>query len=220
MTDDGGLDVTGVGKLAKAIPAKAWNQLVDTACTTFRDAIAPLTATTSGLGRLITARFDRLVDAEKILAAENVGKAQNKIAKSNRAPSGKAKATIVIAAIEASGTQTDPMLRELWANLLAQEFVTADVHLEFPHILSRLSASDAQLLAQIADREHEDNDELKKIITKFSAGILGFSISVIGTERASFTHEHLHNLNLIERNERLWRLTKTGLAFIQSLTYP
>lgn len=220
MADDSGLDVTGVGKLAKAIPQKAWIQLVDTACITFREAIAPLTAISSGFGRLITAKFDRLVDAEKVLAAENVAKAQDKATRSKRAPSGTPKANIIIAAIEASGIQTDLLLRELWANLLPQELVTANIHPEFPHILSRLNAPDAQLLAQVADREHAKSEELKKIITKFSAGILGFSITVLGSERASFNHEHLHHLNLIEKDEGLWRLTYTGRAFIQAVIEP
>lgn len=222
MAVDNSFDITGMGKLAKAIPHKAWNQLVDTACTTFREALAPLTSITSGVGRLISARFDRLVDAEKVLAAENLAKAQRKVAKSGRATSKKPKSNIIIAAIEASGTQTDLLLRELWANLLAQELVTGNVHPEFPHILSRLSASDAQLLAHIAERDRAKREDLQKIVTKFSAGIkaLGISVSVIGSESASFTHDHLYHLNLIARQESVWRITYTGRAFIESVTDP
>jgi hypothetical protein len=120
MADEGSIDIIGVGKLGKAIPQKVWNQLVDTACTTFREVIAPFTSTTSGVGRLISAKFDRLVDAEKVLAADNLAKAQEKVAKSRRAPSDKPKPSIIIAAIESSGTQTDGLLRELWASLLHQ----------------------------------------------------------------------------------------------------
>ena len=90
----------------------------------FANAIAPFTATTSGIGRLIEAKFDRLVEAEKVLAAENVAKTAAKVARSRRLPSGKAKARIVVAAIEASGRETDPVMRELWSNLLAQEEIT------------------------------------------------------------------------------------------------
>lgn len=161
-----------------------------------------------------------LVDAEKILAAEAVVKAQDKVVKSKRVPSAQSNASIIVAAIVASGCQTDPLLRELWSNLLAQEFVTANVHPEFPHILSRLSAADAQLLAQIVDREHAKTEDLKRVITKFSAGVLGFSIAVLGSERTSFTHEHLCQLNLITKNEGLWRLTHTGRAFIEAVTEP
>jgi len=33
--DDGSLDLTGLGKVAKAIPASSWNKIVKTACETF-----------------------------------------------------------------------------------------------------------------------------------------------------------------------------------------
>ena len=220
MSDETSLDVAGVGKLAKAIPAKAWTQLVDTACTTFREAMAPLTATTSGLGRLITAKFDRLVEAEKVLAAETMATAQRKVATSKRGTTQQPNANIVVAALDNSACQTDPILRELWANLLAQELVTGSVHPEFPHILARLSAAEAQLLAHIAERENSKNEELKRIVTKFSASFFGVSLSVIGSEGISFAHEHLHQLNLITDSDRVWRLTLTGRAFIAAVTEP
>jgi len=88
MTENTGLNVVGVGKLAKAIPQKAWVQVVDTACKTFSDAIAPLTALTSGIGRLIEAKFDCLVDAEKVLAAGTMAGAQEKVVKSKKKPIG------------------------------------------------------------------------------------------------------------------------------------
>jgi len=221
MTDESGLDLLGAGKLAKAIPAKAWTQVVDTACTTFTSAIAPFTSTTGGIGRLITAKFDRLVEAEKLLASQTMARATEKVAKSNRLPNGKAKANIVIAAIESSATETDGVLRELWSNLLAQEIVTGSVHPEFPKILSRLSSHDAQILAQIAEREGDKSIELKQAIKRFSASIsiLGTTVSILNPdEEGSFTHEHLANLNLIKRKDGIWILTLIGTAFIQSVT--
>src|SRR5205814_7547549 len=78
IAEDNSLDSVGVGKLAKAIPQKAWLAVVETACETFRSCIAPITKTTSGIGRLIDAKFDRLVDAEKILAADVMSRATEK----------------------------------------------------------------------------------------------------------------------------------------------
>ena len=178
MDDDNSLDLTGVGKLAKAIPPKAWSQIVDTACTTFRDAIAPFTATTSGVGRLITAKFDRLVDAEKVLAAENMDKASKKVFASKKKPSGTAKPPIIAAAVEASGNETDLLLRELWSNLLAQEILTGNVHPEFPRILTRMAAHDAQLLATIAEREKGNNIEIRRAIKQLSAKISFFAVAI------------------------------------------
>jgi hypothetical protein len=226
MTEETGLDVVGIGKLAKAIPQKAWVQVVDTACKTFREAIAPFTALTSGTGRLIEAKFDRLVDTEKVLAAEAMSKAQEKIAQSKKKPSGSAKAKIIIAAIEATATETDMVARELWSNLLAQEIVNGNVHPEFPKILGRLSASDAQLLAQIAERQKDKSAQLKIAIKAFSASI-SYILRIAAVEliqpvqpdeKGSFAHEHLANLNLIRRREGVWGLTLTGKAFIQSVS--
>lgn len=221
MSEETGLDIVGVGKLAKAIPQKAWVQLVDTACKTFREVIAPLTALTSGTGRLIEAKFDRLVDAEKVLAADAMAKAQEKITQSKKKPTGKAKASVVIAAIEATGTETDVVARELWSNLLAQEIITGDVHPEFPRILSRLGAGDAKLLAEIAEQEQDKSAQLKIALRRFSANISGIGISLDllrQDEESSFTHEHLASLNLVRRKDGVWNLTLTGKAFIQSVS--
>jgi hypothetical protein len=65
MPDSDGLDIVGIGKAARAIPAKAWTTVVETACEIFKQLLAPITGTTTGLGRLIEAKFDRLVDAER-----------------------------------------------------------------------------------------------------------------------------------------------------------
>ena len=221
MSDDGGLDLVGAGKLAKAIPAKAWVQLVDTACTTFKAALAPLTATTSGIGRLVEAKFDRLIDAEKILAAETMKRATEKMSNSKHTPSGTAKANIVIAVVESSANETEPILRELWANLLAQELVSGTVHPEIPKVLARLSSSDAQLLAQIAERGSDKSVILKRALKQFTASIsiLGLAVDLASLDDAnSFAHEHLGNLHLIRRDQGVWGLTRTGEAFIEAVT--
>jgi len=219
MADDTSLDVTGLGKLAKAIPAKAWTTIVDTACATFRDAMAPFTATTSGIGRLIEARFDRLVDAEKVLAAANVSKATQKAAKAKKPPSGNAKASIVIAAIQASGCETDSVLRELWSNLLAQELVAGSVHPEFPHVLSRLSSYDARILAWVGQREKDKTATIKRALASMVANTASLGFIEIKAE-ATFNTEQLIKLNLIQEERASWSLTHTGRAFIQAVSDP
>jgi hypothetical protein len=221
MSEETGLDIVGLGKLAKAIPQKAWVNMVDTACKTLREVIAPLTALTSGTGRLIEAKFDRLVDAEKVLAADAMAKTQEKISQSKKKPTGKAKASIVIAAIEATGTETDVVARELWTNLLAQEMITGEVHPEFPRILRRLSPGDAELLAEIAEREKDKSAQLKIAIRRFVASLVVIRLDLLPQlEGNSFIHEHLAGLNLIRRNDGVWNLTLTGKAFIQAVTDP
>lgn len=215
MPDDSSLDITGVGKIAKAIPAKAWTQVVDTACTTFRQVIAPLTALSSGLGRLVDAKFDRLVEAEKVMVADTFTKASERAKASNREKLAPPSARILIGVIENSSTETDLLLRELWANLLAREIASGAVHPEFPSILARLSAQDAQTLAQIAQNAGSKDVAMKATINKVLLSISILGIELQFKQATSFIHEHLQTLGLIERNGGAWGLTLMGQEFLK-----
>ena len=226
----GELDIVGAGKLAEAIPAESWNQVVNTACDTFKSLLAPLTSVTSGTGRLISARFDRLVDGEKLLATQMLEsaskKASDSTSKSDKAP----RTSMIIKVIEASSTETDETLQELWSNLLANELVDNSIHPEFIQILSRLSSTDAYRLIELAQR----SDPPKKVTLSFK--IFGFEINLrdIVEEPTDFTNIHLSNLGLIERptveviengiikyrSEVYWSLTIVGEAFISAVTNP
>lgn len=226
MTENKSLDIAGIGEAAKAIPPDAWKQAVDTACTTFREVLAPITATTSGIGRLIQAKFDRLVDAEKILAAQTMKNAAEKVAKSNKKPSGKAKARVVVAAIEASASDTDAIIHQLWSNLLAQELLDGTVHPEFTTLLSKLNSHDAQLLANIAE-ENKDSSLSKTIKRTLVAISIGYKLMIsdvaslfLTKSETSFFHEHLESLNLIRKFNGVWSLTATGWAFIEAVSDP
>lgn len=238
MADDRSLDLTGIGKLAQAVPASAWSEVVHTACESFQKFLAPIIETTSGIGRLIQAKFDRLVEAEKVLAANLVAEASRKV-RSSRKPqkhpaeglhmpasglqtSAQVQATIVVAAIEQGAIHTDPTLRELWSNLLAQELVTGGVHPEFPGILSRLSGREAQILAEVAQSSGDESKRKKAFIKSVSISILGIGVSLANpqNEPHSFEHEHLRLLNLIENRGGLWFLTLIGEGFIGTVSDP
>lgn len=211
------LDLVGLGKLAKAIPPKAWDKLVTTACDTFAQCIAPITATTGGLGRLIQAWFDRLVDAQKVLAAEAMSRATKKLPNTRLRSAVLPSGSVLIAALEAASTEINDSLRELWANLLAQELVSGCVHPEFVSILKRMSVSDARTLAKIAA-------EGDRTISRVKANIFLKSLVQVGvldfTEGTTFSHEQLAQLNLVARFEGLWNLTETGRAFIEAVSDP
>lgn len=214
---DFSLDLVGAGKLAKAIPAKAWDKLVTTACDTFTQCIAPITATTGGLGRLIQARFDRLVDAQKVIAAEVVSRASKKASAKRKQDARPPKASLVVTVIEASSLETDETLRELWANLLAQEFIDGTVHPEFVRTLSRMTASDAKALAGFASVGKRTLSRTKINVFVRSlvhVGLLGFE------ERSIFVTEHLASLHLIEKLGGIWNLSATGRAFIEAVSDP
>lgn len=219
MNGESSLDITGLGKVAKAIPNKAWVQLVDTACKTFRECISPLTASTSGVGRLIEAKFDRFVEAEKLLAADTMTRATEKAAKSKKAADGTVRPNIVISILEASAAETDPLLRDLWSSLLAQEIVDQSVHPDFATILARLSPREAYFLAKVAEGHRDKNAELKAAIKNILAQSVSLGLLSFGPND-TFTTEHLGNLGLIAMRGTSWRLTHTGSAFIKAVTSP
>lgn len=64
-TDNDGLDIAGFGKIAKAIPPKVYERSATTLLTAFQQITAPITETTSGLGRYLRQKFDNMVEAEK-----------------------------------------------------------------------------------------------------------------------------------------------------------
>jgi len=216
MSEDSSLDIVGIGKLAEAVPDQVWTSLVDTACITFKQLILPITAITSGTGRLIEAKFDRLVDAEKVIASQTISRATEKASLSSRKRKNEPKPSIILKVIEDSSAEVDKTLRELWTNLVANEFVDGSVHPEFVRILSRLSAVDAQRLIEIAQKS-----ELK--MPKIALEILNLIVRQIGLsqdEPTTFIDVHLSTLNLIEKSDGIWKLTITGRAFLESVSDP
>lgn len=219
MPENHGLDLTGIGALGKAVPAKAWNEMVSTACNTFKQCIAPITATTAGIGRLIEAKFDKLVESEKLLASKCLRDATQKIENAGKTRSSKHKSKVVLAAIEESATQSEEAIHYLWSNLLAQELINGGVHPEIPRILARLSTEDAVLLAQIAEA---DKEKLPiKVLKAFTCAlpIVGLFSRQI-QEKTTFNHTHLKNLGLVEKVEGLWLLTIVGREFIKCVGGP
>ncbi len=218
--EDKSLDLTGMGKLAKAIPASSWNKLVKTACDTFKELFAPLTATTIGLGRLIQAKFDGMVDAQKVLAADTVRRAREKVEKAGRQPKGNPKAIILIKAIDNSSNETDVNLREIWANLIANEILDNGVHPDFPRILERMSSYEAVTLTEIADDGRKDSVIKATRAIIYSLKIMGLSFSNLVEDEIDFNREHLSNLNLIRKRSGQWRLTLFGEEFLKAVADP
>jgi hypothetical protein len=211
MSDDRSLDVVGLGKLAEAIPDQAWSSVVDTACSTFQQVIAPITALTSGTGRLIEAKFDRLVDAEKVIASQTLLLAAEKSSRSKRKRKGQPKPSIILKVIEDASGEVDSTLRELWTNLVANELVDNSVHPEFVRILQRLSASDACRLIAIA----QGADTMLPRRT-----LRAFGVRAVISMPTSFTDAHLSSMSLIAKAEGEWKLTITGKAFLEAVSDP
>ena len=219
----GGLDLTGLGKAMQAVPESAWAQLVDTACSTFKALVAPITSTSAGAGRFIQAKFDRLVDTEKVLVAGALERATEK-AKAKGGELRPPRIRIAQAAIDATAVESDQAMRELWSNLLAQEMLNNSVHPEVCHILSRLGPQDARLLAELAQ------EGARGFLKAFSTAILRFGRqTALGVPLTtfnvvfppeSFSHDHLGRLGLITNEGDNWALTSLGRGFIEAVSDP
>jgi len=218
--DDGSLDLTGLGKVAKAIPASSWNKIVKTACETFSQILAPLTSTMAGTGRLIQAKFDGMVDVQQVYAADALKRAKEKVEKSGREPKQKPKSSVLINSITKASVESDDNLRSIWANLIANELLDNRVHPDFPNILERLTSVDAVTLAQIG--ESSKSDIIKRIAhaSLFSLKIIGIYIAPLLEGQITFSEEHLQNLNLIRKYSGLWKLTRTGEEFLKVVSDP
>lgn len=210
-------DITGISEIAKSIPDKAWNIMVDTACSTFEKILAPLTESTEGLGRLIKAKFDRLIDGEKLLVAETFSKANEKVVNSGSNYGQNPNLNIIIRVIEESSRQTDQKIRDLWSNLLANEIIDGSIHPEVINILSRMSSTDAKYLAEIGDG---DEGIKRSTMKTFAETFIGTSLFIRERSIETFSEKHLESLNLIHREHITWKLTAIGIGFIEAVSEP
>jgi Abortive infection alpha len=205
------VDPTGLGTIAKAIPKESWNKLVTVACDTFSDLVAPITKTTAGLGGLIEGKFKSMIDAQKVFAADALARAGKKFESTGRVPTAPPKAKVLLPAIESASLETDDGLRDIWANLIANEMLDAIVHPEFPSILSRLGPHDAKVLSEIAQNSTKT---WVKLAAKglFSIGIPGVLSIQVG-ERDDFSREHLGRLGLVKKSGGSGHLRFLGRRF-------
>ena len=143
---DKSLDLVGIGKLAKAIPDSVYEQGTETITSTFIKLVAPITETTSGIGRYIQQKFDNMVDIEKSILTYSIQNAQDRAVEKNLKIGHVATPKNLIKIIEEVSKETDPILNTLWTNLLCSELTNQETHPFFIDILSKLSVKEAQLL--------------------------------------------------------------------------
>lgn len=201
-------DLDPIAGIVKAVPKKAINKVVDAGL----QALSPITAPLGGIGKLIEARFERWTEIEKINSAKAIEEAKKRAlapATQKALPSGR----VMIAAMESVAVETDPGLRELWINLLANELSSRQVHPIFPKILAELSPTEAHLLTTFTD---------ETTFKKATRSLLDYLTKVLVKVEISypriFETEHLESLGLIGGSPL--RLTATGEAFIAAVSDP
>ena len=148
-SDDKSIDLIGIGKLAEAIPESVYNQTTETITTTFEKLIAPITETTSGLGRYIKQKFDNMVYIERSLVTYSMQKVCDKLAKEKLTIGHVPSAKSLVKIMEEVSKEIDPLLNVLWTNLLYSQLIDQRSHPFFINILSNLSAKEALLLESL-----------------------------------------------------------------------
>ncbi len=148
-----GLDIVGFGKIANAIPKEVYERSAATLLTTFEKLTAPITETTSGLGRYLRQKFDNMVEVEKAIAIFTVEKALCRAkVKAERAGGllhAPAHSKSFVKAIEEASKETEPLLHEMWSNLLASQLAGEPCHPHFVEILPHFSPAEAKLLVSL-----------------------------------------------------------------------
>ncbi len=223
MTDQS-LDLTGLGKALDALPDDAKQRPIHLICETIEKLIRPATATTDGIGRWIESKFDSLIEpqqraAQAVLvdAVKKTAAAQESGSKENGSP----KPRVVVEAIEGASLEGDPVLQQLWSNLLAQELRAGDIHPEMVNTLTKLAPADAHALIELAKGDDGFLSALARAISGVS--ITTFPIALSWPKPSapwSFSHQHLRELGLISDTEGSWRLTKKGEAMLHAVSDP
>ena len=149
----GSLDLAGLGKLAKAIPAEVYKRTATSVTATFEALVSPITETTSGVGMLIRQKFAAMVEVQKAVAVYTLEEACARAAaklemkKSKLTPVAHPKS--FVRAFEEAASETDPVLHEMWTNLLASQIAHDEMHPHFVELLTHFSAEEAQMLASL-----------------------------------------------------------------------
>jgi hypothetical protein len=173
---DSGLDIIGLGKVAKAIPQKVYTEATKGLIETFSKVISPITETTSGIGRYIKQKFDNMVDMEKAVGAYTIEKAIEKAREQGELIQPKHLKSFINSFEEAS-KETDSVLHEMWKNILASQITDSKFHPRYVNILSSLSADEANLLLRL--------NTIDKLGKDFS--------NYLGSPRDGFHHYVLRN---------------------------
>lgn len=234
MSDDSkSLDLVGLGKVAKAIPPEVYTQTSSTVLSTFDRLVAPITETTDGLGRYIKQKFDNMVEVEKAVATytlENaVIKAQNKAKRLNKPTVAPAHSKSFVKAIEESSKETDPLLHEMWENLLAEQLIDNVFHPHFVEILSHFSSKEAQLLTKLKAKDqvtdhcggyisYNDDSFTHWLSNGIGAEMLPWDYSCILLDEFRFIGLLAPNKEKYPEGAVILHLSRAGQAFLKSVS--
>ena len=207
-----GLDLAGYGKIAKAIPPEAYKEVIDTACDTFKDLVAPVTATTRGVGELIQAKFDRLIGIEKAIAAQTIQNAKERARDPNLE---RASLSLLNIYFREGIHQDEKPMQDLWSNVMAASFDGETIHPELCRILGKMTSQDTVYFIQVAQSHL---GETIKTGLKYLSRSLPYIGALMPEDKPTFYHEHLERLGLIKYMSSTYLLTETGRALHSAIS--
>ncbi len=144
------LDLIGLGKLAKSIPKTVYEKFADTTLSTFEKLVAPITATTNGIGIWLGQKFENMANYERVLAQLSIYEAiedfKTKNETSDFNPSLIRHPKSFIDAVVETSKETDLHLHQMWVHLLSNTFQTGKSHPYYVHALRSLGPEEARLL--------------------------------------------------------------------------
>lgn len=231
--DGGGLDIAGFGKIAKAIPPKVYERSASMLITTFEQLVAPITETTSGLGRYLRQKFDNMVDVEKAIATYTVEQAIAR-AKIRAAAIGKPLASPAhpksfVRCIEEASKETDPLMHEMWTNLLTSQLIENKSHPHFVEILPHFSPAEAKLLVSLLPRSgvgenggeyiYFNFDTFTHWMPKSDGPLIPWTMSCVLLCEFHFA-DLLGPKGEASENTTILYRTETGTAFLSAVTAP
>jgi hypothetical protein len=156
------LDLTGIGRVAEAIPPEVYTRPTESLVHTFEKLVAPITETTSGLGRYIKQKIDNMVEVERQMLTFTLEKAQNRAKikadrlSANLAPPAHHKS--FVKSLEEAAREFDADLHEMWTNLIATQLIEGACSPNFVEILSLLGPNDAHLLTSLLSKSEVDQN--------------------------------------------------------------
>lgn len=202
-----------LAQILASAPPEAWRIAVKTASDIVRDVLAPLTSTTAGLGRLIQGKFDSFIELQRVLAADTLRRTNEKIQAGGSAMKPEFNPSVVITCMEESSKQTEPEIRDLWANLLARELTAGGIHPELPRILGRMTAADAKELIKISNSP----PIMRGFREPTRRSYLSAQIALHTRGNHSFNTEILRTLGLVERDEGDFEISGLGRALLEAV---
>lgn len=235
LENNKGRDLVGLGEVAKAIPPEVYIQSTQALVRIFSDLVAPITESTSGFGRYIRQKFDNMVEVEKSLATYTlknaIQKAEKRAQQSDSKLISPTHPKSFVKAIEEASKETDPLLHEMWENLISDQLIDPHAHPHFVEILPHFSPSEARLLSslfpkvEISDKTSEylafNDDDFKNWVRNIGEPKEEWSYSCILLCEFRFANVIAPNKGIYPENDVtvLYR-TAAGNMFISAVSSP